>query len=157
MRFYLCRIDGKRRLLTRQDEAKKADPNNELVDYPVDQAGLKALLEGLFDQIDDAEYINDFTREADLPHNQVDTVEAAQRAELAEEGSSPSPSPPPRPEQSFRNYTDLSVAIDEVFENLPLGHQLHLAALAMENARKQIKPRIQDSAPVTQAQLEPTE
>ena len=33
------------------------------------------------------------------------------------------------------SYTEWSINIDETFERLPVAHQLHLAALAMENAR----------------------
>ena len=38
------------------------------------------------------------------------------------------------------SYSDQSVATDEAFEALPLARQLHLAALALENARTAIKP-----------------
>lgn len=46
------------------------------------------------------------------------------------------PPPPPAPVQIPPSYTEVSIKIDEVFENLPLSQQLHLAALALENARK---------------------
>lgn len=52
MKFYLCHTpEGRKRLLTRQDEAKKLDPTAEQIEIPVDQAGLKQAFEELFDQI----------------------------------------------------------------------------------------------------------
>lgn len=41
------------------------------------------------------------------------------------------------PERS-PSYAERSVEIDEVFENLPIEHQLTLTALALENARTEI-------------------
>lgn len=44
------------------------------------------------------------------------------------------PQAPPAP-----SYAATSLATDEAFEALPLARQLHLAALALENARGRIK------------------
>ena len=56
MKFYLCHTpEGRQRLVTRQDEAKKLDKNAEPIDIPVDQAGIKAGYEELFDKIFDLE------------------------------------------------------------------------------------------------------
>lgn len=56
MKFYLCHTpEGRKRLITRQDEAKKLDKTAELIDIPVDQAGIKAGYEELFDRIYDLE------------------------------------------------------------------------------------------------------
>lgn len=58
----------------------------------------------------------------------------------------PEPVAPPTPEErKFLtdgprpvSYTDQSVAIDEVWDKLPLARKLHFAALAMEDARAQL-------------------
>ena len=110
MKFYLCRVDGRRRLLTRQDEAKAADPSFEKFDIPVDQEGLKAFVESLSDQIDEAPA-------QDLVANSE-----------PERESSPS-------------YSDITVKLEEVWENLPLAMKLHFAALAVEDAREIIRDK----------------
>lgn len=46
---------------------------------------------------------------------------------------------PPAPSAREPSYSEASVSIDEIFDNLPLARQLHFAALAMENARVKLK------------------
>lgn len=59
---------------------------------------------------------------------------------LMENGAAPGPTVQERmnalsAEAKGESYTDRSVAIDDVFEALPLARKLHFAALAMEEAR----------------------
>lgn len=43
--------------------------------------------------------------------------------------------PPAEPRQTAPSYAEQSIAWDELFPKLPVAHQLHFAAIAMENAR----------------------
>lgn len=42
-------------------------------------------------------------------------------------------------EPPAQSYAERSAYIDEIFQNLPLAHQLTLATLALENARTRLK------------------
>lgn len=107
MKFYLVTLDGQRRLVTRKDEAGDTP---EVLDIPVDQTGLKAFVEDLFDQID---------------------------AIPAPVEGVPPPAPPPQEREL--TYTEVSMMFEEAFPNFPLKLQLHYAAHAMEHARDRIK------------------
>jgi hypothetical protein len=49
----------------------------------------------------------------------------------------PEPEPAPIPAAPrLISYTEQSVSWDELFPKLPIAHQLHFAAMAMENARE---------------------
>lgn len=95
-------------LVGTQADAKALDRDYTQVDVPTDKAGLMA-------------YVN--------------TLLALPTPEPVEDRPPPPPTPPPVQAPS---YTEVSLKIEEVFENLPLAQQLHFAAIAMENARKRL-------------------
>lgn len=119
MIFYLATEPGGReRIVGTQADARAVSPSFVQTDVPTDKAGLMAYVQDLMDK----------AAEAPAPDPEPD-------AAPSEEAPPPPcpPVPPPVP------YTQRSLDIDEIFENLPLAHQLHLAALAMENARSRLK------------------
>jgi hypothetical protein len=65
--------------------------------------------------------------------NVVNPRPVAVAPEVAGGGSPPPPTPPPA------TPTTMPGDLDELFEAAPLARQLHLAALACENARKSIR------------------
>lgn len=118
MKFYLCMTpEGRKRLVTRQDEAKKLDKEAKPIDIPVDQAGLKAAFEELFDQITDLE------KGESLSSGEAEVLD-----------SRPGASPPPAGE----SYSEKSNRFEDEFDAMPLAQQLHFAAKAMENARERL-------------------
>ena len=107
-----------------QDDANKLFGRGrwELVEVPTDKPGLIAWLNAL---------------SADAP-------------QAAPETAPQSPPAPPQASIEPPAYV-VSLATDEAFLALPLPHQLHLAALAVENARSRIRPSACSSAkPVPQ-------
>lgn len=110
MIFYLCNGN---QLVGTQADAKPLDPDFVQIDVPTDKAGLMAYINTLLTD-----------REVSAPEPPTEPAELPDR----------------EPEPPQPSYTELSVKIDEVFEELSLPHQLHLAALAMENARKCLAP-----------------
>jgi hypothetical protein len=115
VKFYLCRTveagSARRHLIVRKDEAKKLDPNFEQIDIPTDQEGLKALVEGLWAEIDTL---------------QDQILEGG-------EGLPTPPSPPAAPKTE--GYAEKSNRFEDEFDAMPLATQFHYAARAMENAR----------------------
>lgn len=113
MIFYLATDEqGFRKLRKTQDEARKINKDFAKIDIPTDATGLMSAIQELL-TLADAAVLN----------------QNVQRAQ---------PTPAPVKQQS---YSERSVQIDEVFNNLPLAHQLSLAASALETARSHIKPR----------------
>lgn len=115
MKFYLCRIDGKRRLLTRMAEAERADPKHRKIEVPTDQERLAKFIEGLFELIDRRPG-------ADVPEREESTSETGVGTTNL-----------PVREQT---YAETTIKIDEAWEALPLARKLHFAAMAMEDARE---------------------
>lgn len=98
-------------LFATQAEAKAVSKDFEQIDVPsTSKAELQKYLQDLLDQIN--------------PVQEPLKVQDLQPVFVP---------PPPLP-----SYTEISVKIDEVFENLPIKQQLHYAAIAMENARSRI-------------------
>ena len=96
-------------LVGTQAEAKDSKRPWKQVDIPTDKTGLMA-------------YVNALKTVTDIS---VITPEPDRYVSHSE------PSPP--------TYTEVSIKIDESFEELPLAQQLTLACLALENARKGIR------------------
>jgi hypothetical protein len=109
MKFYVARENGHRFLHHRKDDAKAQDRNFETIDVPTDLNGLKSFIQELYSEIDTA-------------------------TDLMVMSAEPAP-PPPAAKPS---YVDQSVNWDALFPTLPLAHQLHFAAMAMENARERL-------------------
>lgn len=105
--------DGRKIAYTVKTEAAAVDPNFETVDISTDKAAIQALIQDSFDQI----------------HSLKQAVLGSQERvkEVRQEA------------QQAPSYTVMSVATDETFSALPLAQQLHLAAMAVENARQQIR------------------
>ena len=106
-------------LVGTQADAKAIDRAFVQVDVPTDKAGLMS-------------YINDLLSQIAAASN-----EPPANAEAAPQTVTASPAPPITRVEP--NYTERSIKIDEMFEELPLGKQLHLACLALENARSRLK------------------
>lgn len=84
MKFYLCHTpEGRKRLVTRQDEAKKLDKSAEQIDIPVDQAGIKQGYEELFDKIFD---LQAGLEGGDVPLTETDVLDS--RPEVSGPGAS---------------------------------------------------------------------
>lgn len=123
MIFYIATDEnGQRQLRGTQADAKAVNKNFEQVDIPTDKTGLMAYIQDLFTKIDgsapvEAPEVEPSDGEAELP------AEPAVRT------------PPVQP-----SYTEWSVKIEDAWDKLPLAHQLHFAAIAMENARSLVSP-----------------
>jgi hypothetical protein len=116
MKFYLAKqVDAPSRLLTRKDEALKIDPTAEEIDIPTDKEGLRITIQDFFNH-----------------------VHALEQQALTAPSSAPAVSTPavPTKEPVKPGYAEWTVKIDDEFDNLPLGHKLHLACMALEEARK---------------------
>lgn len=122
MKYYLCRVEGRIVLETTQAQAKELDASFKPLEIPTDKDGLKKFAEVLFNRNPSAVAAATDAEEA-LPAPETPKVEV--------EPAPPKPAP----------YAEVSIKIEEAFENLPLAQQLHFAAIAMENARSAIKPR----------------
>lgn len=96
-----------------QAEAKRLDRDYEQVDFPTDKDGMIAAL-------------NNILMNERLPQPTGYTDETDGGVTLTYDKPS---------------YTEQSVDIDERFNQLPLAHQLSLAALALERARYQLPVR----------------
>lgn len=122
MKFYLClTAEGRKRLVTRQEEAHKLDRAAKPIDIPTDQAGLKAAFEELFDQITDLEQ-----QKAEPTRDEIVNSNSPEMQAKAKELMAPKP----------EGYTEMSNRFEDEFNAMPLAQQLHYAALAMENTRE---------------------
>jgi hypothetical protein len=111
MIFYLAAdSNGFRQLLTRQDEAKKLDPNFQTLDIAPNKDAMQIALQELLTEADKLQQIVD-----QVPKGTV-TVQV----------------PKPEPER------DKPLDLDDAFDAAPVTHQLDLAARAMQNARTEI-------------------
>lgn len=121
MKYYLCRAEGRIVLETTQAQAKELDASFKPLEIPTDKDGLKKFAEVLLNRNPSA----------------VDAVTASEVAPQVQESPKQEAEPAqPKPAP----YAEVSIKIEEAFENLPLAQQLHFAAIAMENARSAIKP-----------------
>ncbi len=102
----------------------KIDADSHEAEVPTDKAGLLSYLNGLFaDRGNWREEYETVVERCDPPTPYMTT---------------------PPAQLPGVNLTDLSVGLDDDFQRLPLAHQLHLATLALENARQEIKPPVVD-------------
>ena len=109
--------EGYVHLVGTQADARAINKDFTQVDIPTDKTGLMNYVQQLLRQIDDA-CVRFTEREENPPVESVD---------------------PPKITEREVSYTERSIEIDEIFQNLPLAHQLSLAALAMENARAKVR------------------
>lgn len=122
MIFYIATdADGQRHLVGTQADARAIDRNFVQVDIPTDKAGLRGYIQDLLTEIDELRL-------------------GAGRETTPGTGAT-SATQPPAP-----SYVQQSVNLDEQFDKLPLAHQLHFAAIAMENARDRLGHQVQDSS-----------
>ena len=125
---------GQTHIVGTQADARAVNKDFEQIDIPVDKAGLRGFVQKLYDQIFD---LSRPPADRDEPqvasaavyedYNGVNlsSTEAIQTVTTAEAESVQAP----------LSYAERSVEIDEIFVNLPIAHQLTLAAIALENAR----------------------
>jgi hypothetical protein len=124
MIFYIALDDaGHRQLCGTQADAKAINKNFEQIDIPTDKPGLMAFVQGLYDEANFVEPVDDEVGCALFK----EPVTSPISAEVFD--------PPPAAKPS---YVDQSVNWDALFPTLPLAHQLHFAAMAMENARERL-------------------
>jgi hypothetical protein len=125
MKYHLAIVDGRKILKTRYDEAHKLDPNSTQIEIPVDKQGLMEFAQEALD----VEY---------QLRKQLETVAAATAEPTWDEiKNSNTPEMQAKARELMQpSYSDYSLKIEEEFEKLPVAHQLHLAAVAVENARK---------------------
>jgi hypothetical protein len=128
MIFYTATdADGRTHWEKTQADARAINKNFEQVDVPVDKPGLHVWLNAMQQKLDE-ERSETFEHGFDA---------GAQRVI----NSQPEPDP---------SYTNWSVKLDEEWDKLPLAHQLHFAAMAMERARSLVSEPIEaEPEPVT--------
>lgn len=129
MIFY--EVDGEF-LVGTQADAKATQRPWKQVDVPTDKAGLMAFVNDLMKD----RYVLDQDVGAGAPGDVIPNLHTAEHPDLGSNDGAVEPVPvaPPPP-----SYSERSIEIDEIFENLPIPHQLTLAALALENARKKYR------------------
>lgn len=103
-----------------QADAKKQGAY-ELVEVPTDKPGLLVFLNAI-----EFKY-RSYGAQPDPISDEQRQLTAAIREKVIET----LPPAPPQP-----TYSNWSVNMDDAFDKLPVAHQLHLAAIALENARK---------------------
>lgn len=122
MKYYSA-IDqnGREVLVQTQAEAKALNKDYSVVEVPSDKDNLMAFIQMLMDA-------------AQAPKVAITEHDLVVQAR----------SEPVKP-----NYTEISIAIDEAWEKLPLSRKLHFAASAMEDARTQLIKEVKNegSAP----------
>lgn len=140
MIFYVAMgTDGRHHLCGTQAEAKDINREFEKIDVPTTSKDeMLVWVQNLLTRIDDLSAAQ--SGEAGGPEKRL-------------EGSTPSP---PQPEPKQLSYTEMSVAIDQAWDQLSLARQLHFAALAMESARETLPLLIKETltdAPQSDAAL----
>lgn len=159
MIFYIATDEnGHRQLRGTQADARAVNKNFEQVDIPTDKGGLRDYIQNLFNQIDNTPAVRGSERPVAVTLEKdgevtviarFDTVEDAEDylatsatidLDLLDAGmyGVDAPETMVNPPPAAPTYTERSLNLDEEFEKLPLAHQLHFAAVAMENARNNI-------------------
>ena len=89
----------------------------------------------------DARAINKQFEQIDIPTDKAGLMAYVQDL-MDQVGASEAPAAVSVPVQAPAppSYAHYSVKLDEEFEKLPIAHQLHFAAMAMENARSLVTP-----------------
>jgi hypothetical protein len=120
MIFYIALDEhGHRQLCGTQADAKAINKNFEQIDIPTDKTGLMGFVQTLFHNNDT---LCDQLAELDNLRHDLTSSMGRENDLLNDKPS----------------YVDQSVNWDALFPTLPLAHQLHFAAMAMENARERL-------------------